>query len=96
MFRIFLVSEDVIIARLIYGLIELFGGSYWYWVATRVFLFWVLVIVLILLRRYTASSLLHSAEDRDIGKAVMLVAREMLKLKPVWFRLWYLNLIGFA
>ena len=34
MFRIFLISGDVRFARLICGLIELFGGSYWYWVAT--------------------------------------------------------------
>lgn len=31
------------------------------------------------------SSLPHAAHDRDIGKAVLLVVREVLKLKPVWF-----------
>ena len=30
----------------------------------------------------TVSSLLRPADDRDIGKAVLLGAREMLKLKP--------------
>ena len=41
---IFLISGDVGFTRLICGLVELFGGFYWYWVATtRVFLFWVLV-----------------------------------------------------
>ena len=49
------------------------------------------VSLLFLLCGYTVSSLLRSADDRDIGKAVLLVAREMLKLKPVWLRFWYLN-----
>ena len=44
MFRDFLIAGDVGFVRLICGLTELFGGFYWYWVATtRVFLFWVLV-----------------------------------------------------
>ena len=42
---IFLVSGDVRFARLFCGLTELFGGPYSYWVTTRVFLFWVLVIM---------------------------------------------------
>ena len=49
------------------------------------------VSLLFLLCGYTVSSLLRSADDRDIGKAVLLVAREMLKLNPVWLRFWYLN-----
>ena len=41
LFRIFLISGDVGFARFFCGLVKLFGGFYWYWVATRVFLFWV-------------------------------------------------------
>ena len=67
MIRIFLIPRDVGVARLICGPTELFGGFYWHWVDTRIFLFSMLVIMDTTTRKKLVDPI-HSADGRSTGR----------------------------